>query len=79
MGYTKEQLISLDDAAAFLNVAPLTVIMWIETKKLPHVLVRQSLRFRKRDLKAWAFKNGIQFAPLDSEGAAPSRRPVIEP
>jgi excisionase family DNA binding protein len=79
MGYTKEILITLDDAAACLNVAPLTVIMWIETKKLPHVLVRQSLRFRKRDLKAWAVKNGIQFAPLDFEGAVPLRHRESEP
>ncbi len=52
----KETLMSIDEAAQFLNVSKSTIYTWTSTKKIPYIKCGKRLYFKEQDLLAWLEK-----------------------
>lgn len=48
-----EALMTPEEAAAYLKVAPGTVRQWVKLGRIPFIKVRSLTRFRRSDLDAW--------------------------
>ena len=50
-----ENLLTTEQAAAFLNIAPGTLVVWRSTKRyaVPYVRVGRHIRYRRSALDAW--------------------------
>ncbi len=53
MAATDEQLMTPDEAAAFLKVKRSTIYAWVCQGFIPHVKLGGRLRFRRPALEAW--------------------------
>ncbi len=48
-----ENYISIDDAAAFLNIKPVTLRKWIKDKSVPAHRIGKQWKFKKTELEEW--------------------------
>jgi len=51
-------LLTVNDAAKFLAVAPSTIRKWIFNKRIPHVKVGRAVRLREGDLEVFINYSG---------------------
>ncbi len=58
-----ERYVTVDDVAALLGVSPKTVYNWVCAKTIPHTKFGRSvLRFRLKDIEAWAESHAVPVA-----------------
>jgi excisionase family DNA binding protein len=50
---TKEDLMTLDDLAAYLKVSRRTIYEWLKTGKVPAVKLIGQWRFKKEKIDSW--------------------------
>jgi excisionase family DNA binding protein len=50
-------LMTVDEAAAYLRLAPWTLRHWICQKKIPYVRLGRSVRFRRKDMERFVTQN----------------------
>ena len=50
-------LMTVDEAAAYLRLAPWTLRHWVCKKKIPYVRLGRSVRFRRKDLERFVNQN----------------------
>ncbi|NLF22390.1 MAG: PTS transporter subunit EIIA [Lentisphaerae bacterium] len=66
--------LSVDDAAAWLNVSPETVYQWIRHAAIPFHQVNEQIRFNRSELLEWATARNLPVAPglfgADASGRA---------
>jgi excisionase family DNA binding protein len=48
-----EKLLTIDDLSEILQVKKATIYSWCHMKKLPHIKVGGSTRFREKDIMQW--------------------------
>jgi excisionase family DNA binding protein len=48
-----ENLISVDDLAGMLRLAPQTIRNWVAQRKLPYIRVGRRTMFRRKSIEAW--------------------------
>lgn len=53
---TKDKLMSIDDAANFLNVSKSTIYTWTSNKQIPFLKRGKRLYFKEADLLKWLDK-----------------------
>lgn len=70
MSKTKEDnYISLEDAAEYLNISPVTLRKWIKQKKdIPAHQVGRLWKFKRSELDAWVKSGKSASEPLIREG-----------
>ena len=60
---TKNELLTTIDLERMFEVTSMTIYNWRKTKALPEVRIpghqRDTIRFNKSDVLAWAEKNGV--------------------
>jgi len=66
------ELLTVDEAAAVLNVAPVTVRRWIATGRLPALRLGRKLRVRRDALERWG-----SGAPRSKPRNGPHAKPRI--
>lgn len=71
--------LTLDEMAAACNVAPLTILQWIESKELPYTCPRSRLSFKPKEVLKWAKEHGVQIALGIEREADLSRPQASEP
>lgn len=54
--YNAENFLTVIDIASFLNVRPSTIYQWTSLGGLPHYRFGRLLRFKRREVEAWAEK-----------------------
>jgi len=54
-----ETLLNIKQAAAFLNLSPLTLRTWTGAKRIPFVKLGRAVRFRLSDLEAFIARSAI--------------------
>lgn len=57
---TEPQYLSIEQAAAYLNVTVRAIRNWIEDKRIEHVKMGKYVRFRKQYLDSWVEKNTVK-------------------
>lgn len=57
---TEPQYLTIEQAAAYLNVTVRCIRQWIEDKRIEHVKMGKYVRFRKQYLESWVEKNTIK-------------------
>ena len=69
-------LMTVDEAAAYLRLAPWTLRHWVCKKKIPYVRLGRSVRFRRKDMERFVTQN--LHAKLNERNgtATPSERPM---
>jgi excisionase family DNA binding protein len=50
-------LMTVDEAAAYLRLAPWTLRHWVCKKKIPYVRLGRSVRFRRKDMERFVTQN----------------------
>jgi excisionase family DNA binding protein len=50
-------LMTVEEAAAYLRLAPWTIRHWVCQKKIPYVRLGRSVRFRRKDLERFVNQN----------------------
>jgi excisionase family DNA binding protein len=50
-------LMTVDEAAAYLRLAPWTLRHWVCKKKIPYVSLGRSVRFRRKDMERFVTQN----------------------
>ncbi len=53
-----EQLLTVQDVAKLMRIAPQTVYKWVKERRLPHVILsvgprKECVRFRPRAIEQW--------------------------
>jgi len=48
-----EKLITVEEAAKYLDIHPVTLYRWARAKKIPAVKMGKVWRFKKEKLEAW--------------------------
>ena len=48
-----ERLMTLDEAARYLNIHPVTLYRWAKAKKIPASKIGRIWRFRREKIDAW--------------------------
>lgn len=48
-----ENYISIDDAAEFLNIKPVTLRKWIKDKNVPSHKIGKQWKFKRSELEEW--------------------------
>jgi len=51
-----ENFLTVIDIASFLNVRPSTIYQWVSLGRLPYYRFGRLLRFKRREVEAWAEK-----------------------
>jgi excisionase family DNA binding protein len=55
-----EQLLTIQEAAALLCLAPKTIYQYTSAKKIPFIKMGNAIRFRASDLEAWIKKHHVE-------------------
>jgi excisionase family DNA binding protein len=50
-------LMTVDEAAEYLRLAPWTLRHWVSKKKIPYVRLGRSIRFRRKDMERFVIQN----------------------
>ena len=50
-------LMTVDEAAAYLRLAPWTLRHWVCQKRIPYVRLGRSVRFRRKDMERFVTQN----------------------
>ena len=50
-------LMTVDEAASYLRLAPWTLRHWVCQKKIPYVRLGRSVRFRRKDMERFVSQN----------------------
>ncbi len=50
-------LMTVDEAASYLRLAPWTLRHWVCQKKIPYVRLGRSVRFRRKDMERFVNQN----------------------
>lgn len=50
-------LMTVDEAAAYLRLAPWTLRHWVCQRKIPYVRLGRSVRFRRKDMERFVTQN----------------------
>ena len=64
-------LMTVDETAAYLRLAPWTIRHWVSQRKLPYVRLGRSVRFRRKDMERFVTQN-LHGKTDDRNGAGPS-------
>ena len=60
-----DKLLTVQEAAEFLEVSRTTIYRYAERGELPHVKKKFGLRFRKEELEDWLERDSKSYAPLE--------------
>jgi len=60
-------LLTVDEAAAYLSVSPLTVYDWVSKRNIEYVKVGRLVRFREQALEKWIEKHTVK--PIHQQAA----------
>ena len=52
-----EKLLTIQEAAKYLDIHPITLYKWVENKKIPAAKLGKNWRFKKEKLEAWIDKH----------------------
>lgn len=55
----KDKLLTVYEAAEYLDIHPMTLYRWVRKGKMPAAKLGKNWRFRKEKLDAWIDKNTI--------------------
>lgn len=55
-----ERLMTVDEAAALLNVQPATLYVWVAQRRIPFRKIGRLVRFRMIDLEGWVDQQRIE-------------------
>ena len=70
-------LMTVDEAASYLRLAPWTLRHWVCQKKIPYVRLGRTVRFRRRDMERFVSQNVHgKSEDRQSTGLAQGRNPT---
>lgn len=52
-----EKLLTIAEAAKYLDIHPMTLYKWVKKKKIPAAKLGKNWRFKKEKLEAWIDKH----------------------
>ena len=52
-----EKLLTIQEAAAYLDIHPITLYKWVKAGKIPAAKLGKNWRFKKAKLEAWVDKH----------------------
>jgi excisionase family DNA binding protein len=65
-------LMTVEETAAYLRLAPWTIRHWVCEKKIPFVRLGRSVRFRRKDMERFVSQN-VHRKSRDRNGVIPQR------
>ena len=65
-------LMTVEEAASYLRLAPWTLRHWVCQKKIPYVRLGRTIRFRRRDMERFVSQN-VHGKSEDRQSGAPSQ------